>query len=91
MRVPRRCGAYQQPDRTAVAVRRHGRAASGWRFRTATRWATGQRPTLASPSRAHLNPDELVNADLKRTLADKTIRGHDQMGLATRSFFRRVQ
>lgn len=39
----------------------------------------------------HLNPDELVNADLKRTLADKTILGRDQMELAVRSFFRRVQ
>ena len=39
----------------------------------------------------HLNPDELVNADLKRTLADKTIVSRDQMELAVRSFFRRVQ
>ena len=39
----------------------------------------------------HLNPDELVNADLKRTLADKTILGRDQMELAVRSFFQRVQ
>jgi transposase len=39
----------------------------------------------------HLNPDELVNADLKRTLADKTITGRDQMESAVRSFFRRVQ
>lgn len=39
----------------------------------------------------HLNPDELVNADLKRTLADKTITSRDQMELAVRSFFRRVQ
>jgi transposase len=39
----------------------------------------------------HLNPDELVNADLKRTLADKTIIGRDRMELAVRSFFRRVQ
>ena len=39
----------------------------------------------------HLNPDELVNADLKRTLADKTIVGRDQMELAVRSFFQRVQ
>lgn len=39
----------------------------------------------------HLNPDELVNADLKRTLADKPIRNADQMELAVRAFFRRVQ
>ncbi len=39
----------------------------------------------------HLNPDELVNADLKRTLADKTLVNRDQMDLAVRSFFRRVQ
>ncbi|MGQ4601534.1 IS630 family transposase [Nocardia sp. R6R-6] len=39
----------------------------------------------------HLNPEELVNADLKRTLADKTILGRDHMELAVRSFFRRVQ
>src|SRR5262249_15937995 len=39
----------------------------------------------------HLNPDELVNADLKRGLADKTITGRDQMETAVRSFFRRVQ
>ncbi|MET7770831.1 transposase [Nocardia sp. NPDC005366] len=39
----------------------------------------------------HLNPDELVNADLKRALADKTITTHGQMELAVRSFFRRVQ
>ena len=35
----------------------------------------------------HLNPDELVNADLERTLADKSIVGRDQMELAVRSFF----
>ncbi|WP_302873783.1 IS630 family transposase [Nocardia mangyaensis] len=39
----------------------------------------------------HLNPDELVNPDLKRTLADKDIRSRDQMEVAVRSFFRRVQ
>ncbi|WP_203217850.1 IS630 family transposase [Nocardia terpenica] len=43
------------------------------------------------PYAPHLNPDELVNADLKRVLADKTITGRDQMELAVRSFFRRVQ
>ncbi|MCX4096668.1 IS630 family transposase [Nocardia sp. alder85J] len=39
----------------------------------------------------HLNPGELVNADLKRTLADKTITTRDQLGNEVRSFFHRVQ
>lgn len=39
----------------------------------------------------HLNPDELLNADLKRTLADEPIGSPDRMELAVRSFFRRVQ
>ncbi|MFD3595923.1 IS630 family transposase [Nocardia sp. NPDC058640] len=43
------------------------------------------------PYAPHLNPDELVNADLKRTLADKPIGNVDQLELAVRAFFRRVQ
>ncbi|QDP83877.1 hypothetical protein FOH10_30210 [Nocardia otitidiscaviarum] len=39
----------------------------------------------------HLNPDELVNADLKRTLADQIITTPDQMNHAVKSFFHRVQ
>lgn len=39
----------------------------------------------------HLNPDELVNADLKRTLADQVITTRDQMEISVRSFFHRVQ
>ncbi|MGW4720502.1 IS630 family transposase, partial [Nocardia sp. NPDC004260] len=39
----------------------------------------------------HLNPDELVNADLERTLADQIILDRDQMHLAVLSFFRRIQ
>ncbi|WP_330178577.1 IS630 family transposase [Nocardia sp. NBC_01503] len=39
----------------------------------------------------HLNPDELVNADLKRTLADRIITNPAQMETAVRSFFHRVQ
>ncbi len=39
----------------------------------------------------HLNPDELVNADLKRTLADQIITDRAQMEYAVRSFFHRVQ
>jgi transposase len=39
----------------------------------------------------HLNPDELVNADLKRTLADQVITDRAQMEYAVRSFFHRVQ
>ncbi|MFD7846762.1 transposase [Nocardia sp. NPDC059764] len=31
------------------------------------------------PYAPHLNPDELVNADLKRTLADQVITSPDQM------------
>ncbi|MBF6303148.1 IS630 family transposase, partial [Nocardia amamiensis] len=39
----------------------------------------------------HLNPDELVNADLKRTLADQILTNPAQMETAVRSFFHRVQ
>ncbi|WP_233163639.1 IS630 family transposase [Glycomyces salinus] len=39
----------------------------------------------------HLNPDELVNADLKRYLADQVIIDRDQMERSVRSFFHRVQ
>lgn len=39
----------------------------------------------------HLNPDELVNADLKRHLADQVITDRDQMERSVRSFFHRVQ
>jgi len=39
----------------------------------------------------HLNPDELVNADLKRTLADQVITDRVQMERAVRAFFHRVQ
>jgi transposase len=39
----------------------------------------------------HLNPDELVNADLKRTLADQVITDRGQMERAVRVFFHRVQ
>lgn len=39
----------------------------------------------------HLNPDELVNADLKRHLADQVITDRDQMERSARSFFHRVQ
>jgi transposase len=39
----------------------------------------------------HLNPDELVNADLKRTLADQVITDRAQMEQAVRTFFHRVQ
>lgn len=38
-----------------------------------------------------LNPDELVNADLKRHLADQVITDRDQMERSVRSFFHRVQ
>jgi transposase len=43
------------------------------------------------PYAPHLNPDELVNADLKRTLADQVITTRDQMETSVRSFFHRVQ
>jgi transposase len=43
------------------------------------------------PYAPHLNPDELVNADLKRTLADKVITSRDQLEGEVRSFFHRVQ
>jgi hypothetical protein len=39
----------------------------------------------------HLNPDELVNADLKRTLADQVITDRAQMERSVRAFFHRVQ
>lgn len=39
----------------------------------------------------HLNPDELVNADLKRTLADLDLANLNQMEAAVRSFFRSIQ
>ncbi|WP_405182122.1 IS630 family transposase [Nocardia sp. NBC_01377] len=39
----------------------------------------------------HLNPDELVNADLKRTLADQIITTPTRMETSVRSFFHRVQ
>jgi transposase len=43
------------------------------------------------PYAPHLNPDELVNADLKRHLADQVIEDVHQMEAAVRSFFRSVQ
>jgi transposase len=43
------------------------------------------------PYAPHLNPDELVNADLKRVLADQAITDRDQMERSIRSFFHRVQ
>ena len=43
------------------------------------------------PYAPHLNPDELVNADLKRTLADQIITDRQQMNAAVRSFFHRIQ
>jgi hypothetical protein len=43
------------------------------------------------PYASHLNPDELVNADLKRTLADRVITDRDQMEFAVHSFLHRVQ
>jgi hypothetical protein len=43
------------------------------------------------PYAPQLNPDELVNADLKRHLADQVIGDVHQMGAAVRSFFRSVQ
>ncbi|MGQ4600448.1 IS630 family transposase [Nocardia sp. R6R-6] len=46
---------------------------------------------LLPPYAPHLNPDELVNADLKRTLSDQVITSRDQMQTAVRSFFHRVQ
>ena len=39
----------------------------------------------------HLNPDELVNADLKRTLADQVITDRAQMERSVRAFFHRIQ
>lgn len=39
----------------------------------------------------HLNPDELVNAGLKRTLADQVITDRTQMERSVRAFFLRVQ
>ncbi|MGW8437809.1 transposase [Nocardiopsis sp. NPDC055879] len=39
----------------------------------------------------HLNPDELVNADLKRYLADEVIADRHRMRAQVRSFFRSVQ
>jgi transposase len=39
----------------------------------------------------HRNPDELVNADLKRTLADQVITDRAQMEYTVRSFFHRVR
>ena len=39
----------------------------------------------------HLNPDELVNADLKRTLADQIITDRAQMERSVRAFFHRIQ
>lgn len=43
------------------------------------------------PYTPHLNPDELVNADLKRTLADQQLTNLNQMEAAVRSFFRSIQ
>jgi transposase len=43
------------------------------------------------PYAPQLNPDELVNADLKRHLADQVIEDVHQMEAAVRSFFRSVQ
>jgi transposase len=43
------------------------------------------------PYAPQLNPDELVNADLKRTLADQVIENVHQMETAVRAFFRSVQ
>lgn len=43
------------------------------------------------PYAPHLNPDELVNADLKRTLADQVLPDREHMQAAVRSFFCRVQ
>jgi transposase len=43
------------------------------------------------PYAPQLNPDELVNADLKRHLADQVIEDVHQMEAAARAFFRSVQ
>ena len=43
------------------------------------------------PYSPHLNPDELVNADLKRYLADEVITDRHRMRAQVRSFFRSVQ
>ncbi|WP_081706498.1 transposase [Nocardia sp. CNY236] len=65
------------------------------RARTTTAWMHTHRDRIELhylPAYApHLNPDELVNADLKRVLADENILNPDQMELAVRSFFRRIQ
>ena len=39
----------------------------------------------------HLNPDELVNADLKRQLADKVITSREELVAKTRSVLRSIQ
>jgi transposase len=39
----------------------------------------------------HLNPDELVNADLKRQLADRVLTSREQLVAETRSVLRRIQ
>src|SRR5699024_5844894 len=43
------------------------------------------------PYSPHLNPDELVNADLKRHLTDEVITDRQRMRSQVRSFFRSVQ
>lgn len=65
------------------------------RSKAVTDWVA-QRPDrielhFLPPYAPHLNPDELVNADLKRTLADQIITTRDQMNTAVRSFFHRIQ
>jgi transposase len=68
---------------------------SGHRAKSVREWVA-ERPDRIElhflPAYApHLNPDELVNADLKRTLADQVITDRVQMERVVRSFFHRVQ
>src|SRR5699024_4853192 len=44
-----------------------------------------------APYSPHLNPDELVNADLKRQLVDEVITDRSRMRAQVRSFFHSVQ
>ncbi len=65
------------------------------RSRAVTDWVAARTDRIEllflPPYAPHLNPDELVNADLKSALADQVITSRDQMESAVRSFFHRVQ
>lgn len=81
----------QHPGKIHLVLDGHpvhrSRAVTDWVAERADRLELHFLPAYAP----HLNPDELVNADLKRTLADQTITTRDQMHTAVRSFFHRVQ